>query len=156
MVMRKISFFVLMCLIVIICKAQEYTVKSAGQGNSGNYLVDVIVSSKKKVTSTAEDLVREYAVRGVMFRGLMSSSGYGEQKPLIQDPNTEQIHSEWFNAFFSEGRYKNYSAIDGGLTVMKNKQTKMYEVSARVNVDKESLVKYLETESQIFGFSNLW
>jgi len=99
--MKRIIFFILFCFIVTICKAQEYTVRSAGQGNSGNYLVEVTVSSKKKLTSTAEDLVKEYAVRGVMFRGLMASSGYGEQKPLIKVPNIEQTKAEFFKAFFN-------------------------------------------------------
>lgn len=155
--MKRIIFFILFCLIVTICKAQEYTVRSAGQGNSGNYLVEVTVSSKKKLTSTAEDLVKEYAVRGVMFRGLMASSGYGEQKPLIKDPNIEQTKAEFFKAFFNEGAYKKYASIVGSsLSTMKNKQTKMQETSATVMVDKESLQHYLEESGIIQGFSNLW
>lgn len=155
--MKRIIFFILFCFIVTICKAQEYTVRSAGQGNSGNYLVEVTVSSKKKLTSTAEDLVKEYAVRGVMFRGLMASSGYGEQKPLIKDPNIEQTKAEFFKAFFKEGAYKKYASIVGSsLSTMKNKQTKMQETSATVIVDKESLQHYLEESGIIQGFSNLW
>lgn len=77
------------CLACPFVDAQEYTVRSAGQGKAENYLVSVTVSSKKK-PKAAEDLVKEYAVRGVMFRGLMAADGYGEQKPLIKDPNIEQ------------------------------------------------------------------
>lgn len=155
--MKKIFFISILCFITTLCNAQEYTVRSAGQSNSGNYLVEITVSSKKKLTSTAEDIVKEYAVRGVMFRGLMASTGYGEQKPLIKDPNVEQTKSEFFKAFFNEGAYKKYASIVGSsLSTMKNKQTKMQETSATVMVDKESLQHYLEESGIIQGFSNLW
>lgn len=155
--MKRLFFVTLLCFMAVVCHAQEYTVRSAGQGNSGNYLVEVTVSSKKKLTSTAEDLVKEYAVRGVMFRGLMAQSGYGEQKPLIKDPNVEQTKSEFFKAFFKEGAYKRYASIVGSsLSTMKNKQTKMQETTATVMVDKESLQHYLEESGIIQGFSNLW
>lgn len=155
--MKKFLLFTLFSLVVTFCKAQDYTVRSAGQGKSGNYLVEVTVSSKKKLTSAAEDLVKEYAVRGVMFRGLMASSGYGEQKPLIKDPSIEQTKADFFKAFFNEGEYKRYASIVGSsLSTMKNKQTKMQETSATVMVDKESLLHYLEESGIIQGFSNLW
>lgn len=155
--MRRFLISIFVCLTAVMCSAQEYTVRSAGQGNSGSYLVEVTVSSKKKLTSTAEDVVKEYAVRGVLFRGLMASSGYGEQKPLIKDPNVEQTKSSFFKAFFNEGAYKKYASIVGSsLSTMKNKQTKMQETSATVMVDKESLQHYLEESGIIQGFSNLW
>lgn len=155
--MKRIFFIVILSFMTIVCNAQEYTVRSAGQGNSGNYLVEVTVSSKKKLASTAENLVKEFAVRGVMFRGLMASSGYGEQKPLVKDPNIEQTKAEFFKAFFNEGAYKKYASIVGSsLSTMKNKQTKMQETSATVMVDKESLQHYLEESGIIQGFSNLW
>ena len=155
--MKRLFFSSILCFVAIICSAQEYTVRSAGQSNSGNYLVEVTVCSKKKLTSKAEDLVKEYAVRGVMFRGLMASSGYGEQKPLISDPNIEQTKSEFFTAFFNEGAYQRYASVVGSsLSTMKNKQTKMQETSAIVMVDKESLQQYLEKSGVIQGFSNLW
>lgn len=155
--MKKSFLIVLLCLAANLCFAQEYTARSAGQGNSGNYRVDITVSTKKKVASTAEDLVKEYAIRGVMFRGLMASSGYGEQKALIQDPNIEQTKADFFQAFFNEGLYKKYATIvESTLTTMKNKQTKVQETSAIVLVDKESLLHYLEESGIIKGFSNLW
>lgn len=141
----------------ILVYGQEYTVRSAGQGNTGNYIVDVTVSSKSKLKTKAEDLVAEYAVRGVLFRGLMAASGYGEQKPLIKDPNIEQTKAEFFRAFFAEGAYKRYTSIvNSSISTMKNKQTKMQETSALVMVDKESLQHYLEESGIIQGFSNLW
>ena len=142
------------CMIV---SAQEYYVKSAGQGQGGRYLVAVTVNVKKKLPSTAEDLVMKYAVQGVMFRGLMASDGYGEQKALITDPTVEQTKADFFQAFNNEGKYRNFASIvNSSLTSMKNKKTKMIETSAVVMVDKEALQHYLEEAHIIKGFSNLW
>lgn len=155
--MKKLILLFMLCILCVIASAQEYTIKSGGQGKSGNYLVEITVSSKKKMKGNAEDLVTRYAVHGVMFRGLMATAGYGEQKPLFKDPNIEQTKADFFQAFFNEGSYKTYATVlDSSLSVMKNKQTKMNEVSAVVLVDKESLVHYLEQSGILKGFSNLW
>ena len=155
--MKKVllSFVLLICCIMV--SAQEYYVKSAGQGQGGRYLVSVTVNVKKKLPSTAEDLVMKFAVKGVMFRGLMASDGYGEQKPLITDSNIEQTKADFFQAFDNEGKYRNYASIvNSSLTSMKNKKTKMIETSAVVMVDKEALQHYLEEAHILKGFSNLW
>ena len=155
--MKKVllSFVLFMCC--MIANAQDYYVKSAGQGQGGRYLVSVTVNVKKKLPSTAEDLVMKYAVHGVMFRGLMASDGYGEQEPLISDPTIEQTKGDFFQAFNNEGKYRNFASIvNSSLTSMKNKKTKMIETSAIVMVDKEALQHYLEEAHVIQGFSNLW
>ena len=155
--MKKVllSFVLLMCCMMV--SAQEYYVQSAGQGQGGRYLVSVTVNVKKKLPSTAEDLVMKYAVQGVMFRGLMASDGYGEQKPLITDPTIEQTKADFFQAFNNEGKYRNFASIvNSSLTSMKNKKTKMIETTAVVMVDKEALQHYLEEAHVIKGFSNLW
>lgn len=156
--MRKIILFLLFTLLPTLLPAQEeYTIRSAGQGKTGSYLVEVVVSTKKRETKEAEDLVKKCAVHGVLFRGFLSSDGYGEQKPLLSDPNVEQTQAKFFNAFFSEGAYRRYaSTVPTTLSVMKNKQTKRYEASATVVVDKESLQHYLEEQGVAKGFSNLW
>ena len=92
-----------------------------------------------------------------MFRGLMASDGYGEQKPLITDPNIQQTKADFFQAFDNEAKYRNFASIvNSSLTSMKNKKTKMIETSAVVMVDKEALQHYLEEAHILKGFSNLW
>ena len=155
--MKKVlvSFVLLMCC--VIASAQEYYVQSAGQGQGGRYLVSVTVNVKKKLPSSAEDLVMKYAVQGVMFRGLMASEGYGEQKPLITDPTIQQTKADFFQAFDNEAKYRNFASIvNSSLSSMKNKKTKMIETSAVVMVDKEALQHYLEEAHVLKGFSNLW
>ena len=155
--MKKLllSFALLVCSLAI--QAQEYYVSSAGQGQGGRYLVNITVNVKKKLPSSAEDLVMRYAVECVMFRGLMAAGGYGEQKPLVKDPNAQQTKADFFQAFNNEGKYRTFASIvPQSLTSMKNKKTKMIETTATVMVDKEALQHYLEEAGVIQGFSNLW
>lgn len=120
-------------------------------------MVAVTVNVKKKLPSSAEDLVMRYAVEGVMFNGLMAADGYGEQKPLIKDPDVKQTKADFFTAFNNEGVYKRFASIvPSTLVSMKNKKTKMIETTATVMVDKEGLQHYLEESHIIQGFSNLW
>lgn len=155
--MKKVLFTILLCLVSVLTYAQEYTLQSEGVDNSGNYVVRIIVSTKKKPAKTAEELVKQYAVHGVMFRGIAAAKGYSAQPPLIKDPNVEQIKKTWFDAFWEEGAYSRYASITpSSLTVMKNKQSKMTETSALVSVAKEILQKDLETAGIVQGFSNLW
>ncbi len=155
--MKKILLPLLLCLGYMFSYAQEYTIQSAGVDNSGNYVVRIMVSTKKNPSKTAEDLVRQYAVHGVMFRGVMAANDYSAQPPLIKDPNVEQTKKQWFDAFWNEKAYNRYASIQpSSLSVMKNKQSKMVETSALVTVSKEQLQKYLEESGIIQGFSNLW
>jgi len=155
--MGKALMTLLFCLMALSVQAQEYTATSGGTGKKGEYLVNVTVSVKKKEAKEAESLVKQCAVHAVLFRGLMSADHYSSQQPLIKDPNVENVKSVFFQSFWNEGHYKNYTALVGSsLVVMKNKQTKMQEISATVMVDKESLLKYMEAQGVIQGFSNLW
>lgn len=155
--MKKVLLTIMLTLGFIFANAQEYTLQSEGVDNSGNYVVRIVVSTKKKPSKTAEDLVKQYAVHGVMFRGITAAKDYSAQPPLIKDPNIEQTKREFFEAFLREKGYSRYASIvPSSMTVMKNKQTKMTETSALVTVYKELLQKYLEDNGIIQGFSNLW
>lgn len=155
--MKKVLMTLMFCLIGMGVYAQEYTATSGGTGKKGEYLVNVTVSVKKKEVKEAESLVKKCAVHAVLFRGLMSADRYSSQKPLIKDPNVENVKSAFFQSFWDGGNFKNYTALVGSsLVTMKNKQTKMHEISATVMVDKESLLKYMEEQGIIQGFSNLW
>lgn len=155
--MKKIFWTFVLCLLALPGMAQTYTVTSGGQGNTGNFLVKIVVNTKKEPKQKAENLVMRYAVDGVIFRGLMAADGFGEQKPLVSDPNVEQTKADFFKAFWDEEAYKKYATVvPSSLSIMKNKQTKMTETSATVLVDKESLQHYLESSGVIKGFSSLW
>lgn len=155
--MKKILLIVMLILSSIIGRAQEYTIQSEGVDNNGNYVIRIVVSTKKKPSKTAEDLVRQYAVHGVMFRGITAAKNYSAQPPLIKDPNIEQTKKDFFDAFLREKAYNRYASIvPSSLSVIKNKQSKMMETSALVTVSKELLQKFLEENGIIQGFSDLW
>lgn len=155
--MKNVLLIVMLTLGCIVANAQEYTIQSEGVDNSGNYIVRIVVSTKKKPLKTAQDLVRRYAVHGVMFRGVTAAKGYSAQPPLVKDPNVEENKRAFFEAFWRENAYFRYASITpSSLTVMKNKQSKMIETSALITVSKEQLQKYLEENGIIKGFSNLW
>lgn len=155
--MKKILLIVMLILSSIIGRAQEYTIQSEGVDNNGNYVIRIVVSTKKKPSKTAEDLVRQYAVHGVMFRGITAAKNYSAQPPLIKDPNIEQTKKDFFDVFLREKAYNRYASIvPSSLSVIKNKQSKMMETSALVTVSKELLQKFLEENGIIQGFSDLW
>jgi hypothetical protein len=155
--MKKLLLLSIFSLICALSWAQEYTITSAGQGNGGKYLVQITVNTDKKPSGSAEDLVMHYAVHGVLFRGVMSTDGYDEQKAIIKDPNVEDTKSDFFDAFWREKQYKKFATIvPSSLSVLKNKQIKKYETSAMLTIDKEALQQYMETSGVIKGFSNLW
>ena len=98
--MRKVLLTFIFFLAYVFTYAQEYTISSAGTGKQGEYLVNVVVSTKKKPAKDAENFVKQYAVHGVIFRGLMAVGHYSGQKPIVSDPNIEQTKAEFFNAFW--------------------------------------------------------
>lgn len=155
--MRRLTILLFSFMICVVGFAQDYQIRSAGKSKTGGYIVEVEAYVKKDPKNTAMDIALKSAVRGVMFRGVMSANGLTDHKPLIQDPSVEHNKAAFFDAFFNEGLYKRYATVvDSSLSTMKNKQTKMYEIEATVIVDKEALLQYLEESDIINGFSDLW
>lgn len=155
--MKKVLLIIMLTLGCVVANAQEYTIQSEGVDNSGNYIVRIVVSTKKKPLKAAEELVKRYAVHGVIFRGVTAAKGYSAQPPLVKDPNVENVKKAFFDAFWRENAYNRYASITpSSLTVMKNKQSKMVETSALITVSKALLQKYLEENGIIEGFFDLW
>lgn len=155
--MKRLLFALMLCLGSISLHAQDYSVMSEGVDNNGNFVIRIVVSTKKKPSRSAEDLVRQYAVHGVMFKGIAATNNNSGHPALIKDPAVEQVKKVWLEAFWNEGAYKRYvSVMPASLSVIKNKQTKMIETSALVVVSGSELKRYLEEEGIIKGLSNLW
>ncbi len=155
--MKKALFLLTFCCAALVASAQDFYVRSVGTAADGSYLVGVTVNVKKKLPTSAEDLVMRYAVEGVMFNGLTNASGMTSQKPLIKDPDVRQTKAAFFEAFNNEKAYQRYcSIVPQTLISMKNKKTKMIETTATVVVNKEELQHYLEESGVIKGFSSLW
>ncbi|MDE7407340.1 MAG: hypothetical protein K2M76_02870 [Muribaculaceae bacterium] len=153
--MKAIVMMALALLCSFTARAYDYAIESAGPAVNGEYLVKVTVQVNEKKFNAA-DIVKQCAVHGVMFRGIVDRDGYNAQKAIVSDPNVEQTKSEFFKAFFNEGSHNRYaSIIDSSLDSVKLKK-KSYQVSGLVSVNMENLRKYLEESGIIKGFSNLW
>ncbi len=137
--------------------SQDFIMQSAGESKTGQSIVNVLVYADKKEKRSSDDLVKLSVVRGVMFQGIFDNEGRSLKKSIFDDPNIEKTRSDFFEAFFRDGIYRKYANIVGtSLSAMKNKKTKKTEITAQVIVDREALIKYLETAGVLKGFSNLW
>lgn len=134
-------------------KLPEYNLSSVGQGTNGSYLVKV-TGTFKDAKNRQNDL-KMCAVHGVMFRGFGATDGVPSQSPLVKDVNVENTKSDFFDAFFTEGKYISFCTLrESSMQSVKVKGG--YEVSVLMLVDKERLLKYLEESGIVQGFSNLW
>ena len=132
----------------------EYIIESGGQGRDGQYLVKIttVVSDQKD----GYEALAKGAVHGVLFRGFMSPDlSRPSQQPLIKDPTIEKVKADYFNRFFVD-EYRAYvGMVEGSYSCAKIKR-KEYQASALFLVDKESLLRQLESAGIVKGFSNLW
>ncbi len=120
----------------------HYEIAGAGTAIQGSYLVDISVLSKNKTVSDQQLI--SAAVHGVLFRGFSNPNGRGFQKPLAGSASNEAQHADFYKDFFSAtGLSKNYgNVINGSRSITK--VGKEFRVSAKVTVEKEVLIKYLQ------------
>ncbi len=155
--MKKIITFLLLALTVAIsARCQDYDLRMAGQGDGGKYYVKITTVLDKKQNKTALDFVKRLTVDGVMFRGVASAKGYPSQSPLIKDTSVKARKSEFFDAFWNEQQYLNFVNLENESVVVTKLPKKKFEVTARLLVDKEALLQFLEDSGIVEGFGNLW
>ena len=140
--MKAVSFLVLSCWLSLLSgSAQDtlpidYQISSAGVAAQGTYLINVTITTKKKTFN--EQLFSYAAVHGVLFRGC---GGY--MRPLAGSPMAEQQHANFYNDFFANGMYVNYTSIVPS-SKSQMKSGKNYKTTATVQVMKDMLRKDLE------------
>lgn len=135
--------------------AQAYDITCGGQGKNGAYMVKVTVQVKK--VEEGMETLKRCAVHGVLFRGFTGeATGCVSQKPLVGNPEIEQTQAAFFTRFFDEGTYRGYvSPVESSFSNTKLKR-RLFEVSALFLVDKERLLRYLEENDIVKGFSDFW
>lgn len=137
-------------------KAQDYDLSVAGQGANGNYYVTITAVLDKKQNKETLDHIKQYCVEGIMLKGASGSNGYPGISALISNPSVFTTKSEFFDAFNREKKYSLFANVERESVVVTELPKKKYEVSARVVIDKESLIKYLQDCGIIKGFDSLW
>jgi len=149
----------LLCAVVLgagAVSAQNFDIVGTGQGKDGAYLVKVTSIVKPADSKIGMDILKEYAIRGVIFRGFTGVGDAPSQKAIVSDPSVQTSKKEFFDNFFKSGTYRSYASIIDGTYSREKLKGGKWQIKAEYLVDKESLRKYLEQSGVVTGFSNLW
>ena len=157
------KLFYLIVAIMAMCAAQslaknperpDFFIEGAGTGVEGSYLVKVSLLTKDRKVPDRE--LVSAAVRGVLFKGFSDPTSRITQKPLAASAANEAQHADFYNEFFGRnGTASDFgSVISGSRTVVKSEGK--YRVSATVNVQKETLLKYLQDAGIVRSLNSIF
>lgn len=157
--MKKYFLFILLCLLTSISMfakddpKDQYEIELAEVGAPGTLVVRVWCYSKK--TNVQDDIYRENAIRGILFKGINDSGRMKGRRPLVLDGYDS--HKDYFDSFFKDKKYENYArvALDGYVeqnSIIKVK--KLYKVAKIVVVSYNEIRKQLEKDNVIRGLSS--
>jgi hypothetical protein len=155
------KFLVILVLIIIITPIviakdktddNRYEVEIAEVGEPGTLVVKVWCYNKKPQIS--EDIAKMNAIKGVLFKGVSDSGRMKGRKALVEDGY--ENHKDYFDDFFNEGKYANYSRVALNNYVEQNslvKVGKLYKIGKIVVISYNDLRKQLETDKVIKGLN---
>ena len=151
-------FWVLISMIAPTCFAKDkaddnrYEIEMAEVGEPGTLVVKVWCYNKKPQIS--EDIAKMNAIKGVLFKGVSDSGRMKGRKALVEDGY--ENHKDYFDDFFNEGKYANYSRVALNNYVEQNsliKAGKLYKIGKIVVISYNELRKQLETDKVIKGLN---
>ena len=149
---------VLICLIAPLGLAKDkiddnrYEIEMAEVGEPGTLVVKVWCYNKKPQIS--EDVAKMNAIKGVLFKGVSDSGRMKGRKALVEDGYDN--HKDYFDDFFKEGKYANYSRVALNNYVEQNsliKVGKLYKIGKNVVISYNDLRKQLEEDKIIKGLN---
>lgn len=149
---------VLICLIAPLGLAKDkvdnnrYEIEMAEVGEPGTLVVKVWCYNKKPQIS--EDVAKMNAIKGVLFKGVSDSGRMKGRKALVEDGYDN--HKDYFDDFFKEGKYANYSRVALNNYVEQNsliKVGKQYKIGKIVVISYNDLRKRLEEDKIIKGLN---
>ena len=149
---------VLICLIAPLGLAKDkidgnrYEIEMAEVGEPGALVVKVWCYNKKPQIS--EDVAKMNAIKGVLFKGVSDSGRMKGRKALVEDGYDN--HKDYFDDFFKEGKYANYSRVALNNYVEQNsliKVGKLYKIGKIVVISYNDLRKRLEEDKIIKGLN---
>ena len=157
--MRKfLLIWVLISMIATTSFAKEkaddnrYEIEMAEVGEPGTLVVKVWCYNKKPQIS--EDVAKMNAIKGVLFKGVSDSGRMKGRKALVEDGY--ENHKDYFDDFFNEGKYANYTRVALNNYVEQNsliKVGKLYKIGKIVVISYNDLRKQLETDKVIKGLN---
>ena len=130
----------------------RYEIEMAEVGEPGTLVVKVWCYNKKPQIS--EDIAKMNAIKGVLFKGVSDSGRMKGRKALVEDGY--ENHKDYFDDFFNEGKYANYSRVALNNYVEQNsliKVGKLYKIGKIVVISYNDLRKQLETDKIIKGLN---
>lgn len=158
--MKKIiSILVLISIIAPIGIAKDkaddnrYEIEMAEVGEPGTLVVKVWCYNKKPQIS--DDIAKMNAIKGVLFKGVSDSGRMKGRKALVEDGY--ENHKDYFDDFFGDAKYANYSRVALNSYVEQNsliKVGKLYKIGKIVVISYNDLRKQLETDKVIKGLNS--
>ncbi len=130
----------------------RYEIEMAEVGEPGTLVVKVWCYNKKPQIS--EDVAKMNAIKGVLFKGVSDSGRMKGRKALVEDGY--ENHKDYFDDFFNEGKYANYTRVALNNYVEQNsliKVGKLYKIGKIVVISYNDLRKQLETDKVIKGLN---
>jgi len=128
-----------------------YEIECAGAGSQGSQLVKVWVYGNSNNVNI--DLIKRYAVHGVIFKGYASGNGCTPQKPMATNPALEQQRANFFEPFFNTDKaYNKYATQVGNIESVRVGGE--YKTGATISVAKDMLRRDLEAAGVLRGLSN--
>ncbi len=128
----------------------RYEIEMAEVGEPGTLVVKVWCYNKKPQIS--EEVAKMNAIKGVLFKGVSDSGRMKGRKALVDDGY--ENHKDYFDIFFNEGKYLNYSRVALNNYVEQNsliKVGKLYKIGKIVVISYNDLRKQLEIDKIIKG-----
>lgn len=153
---KLLLFMVLSIMSTLVLSAKDkadddrYEIEMAEVGEPGTLVVKVWCYNKKPLVS--EDIAKKNAIKGVLFKGVSDSGRMKGRKALVEDGY--EIHQEYFDDFFNEGKYARYSRVAMNNYVGENsliKVGKLYKIGKIVVISYNDLRKQLENDKIIKG-----
>jgi len=122
----------------------NYEVECMGTGMDGTQLIKVWGFGKKP--DDAIYMAKKNAVHAVIFKGILGGKPGCMTRPLVNQPDAEQKHREYFNSFFSDGgRYLAFVSQTGDGKVDRIKvSNKDYKIGIIVAIMHTQLRAELE------------
>lgn len=133
----------------------RYDIECAGSGQQGIYIVKVWGYSKSNKIET--DLIKKFAVHGVLFKGYSSADkpGCTSQRPLAGSPSVYTEKEDFFNLFFDKGGdYLKYASIAHSTPEVVKLGKKEYKIGYVLTVSKDLLRSDLEKAGVLRGLGS--